>query len=438
VRQRLVFSSSSTPLYAATTVTVGADASKHVLKGTLVTPDDIFDGKFVIEGDTITCVAVDCDDPAGATLFSITPAYIFPGFNRRSQSCRLPKWTPPKRYQNRSQWQGSSSYKAFKAPYSDLKGQKGLFCEMVKYGEIKALIGGITTIQGTSPNKACFRTLIRNAENQNELGIPSSHIRTFILDITNFKGAVNWAVIKSFVVHLSEGVDEKSRKEFDVLKQKGLLTGQTAIIHGTAFGEAEFREMGAVGAKLIWSPQSNFLLYGRTTDIKTAREQGVSVSLGVDWNPTGSDNIFDEPRVAAQASEEAFDGVIPDAEWIRMITANPAKALALDDRIGKLAPGMKADITVLKAKDPDPHQSLLNTFLADVEMVWVGGDLLYANKTIPQTVRPGACEPLKVYGADKRICVKDTNGPVEKSGQTLEEIQMILKTNYPNLAPLAP
>lgn len=429
------------PLYAATTVTVGADSSKHVLKGTLVTPDEVFDGELVIEGDTITCVAVDCDDPRGATLFSITNAYILPGFvdahNHVAYNV-LPKWTPPKLYQNRSQWQGSSSYKAFKVPYSDLKDQKGLSCEMVKYGEIKALISGITTIQGTAPNKACFRTLIRNAENQNELGLPSSYIRTFILDITSFKGTVNWAVTKSFVVHLSEGVDEKSRREFDVLKQKGLLTGQTAIIHGTAFGEAEFREMGAVGANLIWSPQSNFRLYGTTTNIRMAREQGVSVSLGVDWNPTGSDTIFDELRVADQANEEAFNSVIPDAEWIRMVTTNPAKALALDDRIGKLASGMKADIAILKAKDPDPHLSLMNTFLADVEMVWVGGDLLYANKTTLETVKPGVCEPLNVYGADKRICVKDTKGPVEKSGQTLEEIQGILKANYPNLAPLTP
>ena len=79
--------------------------------------------------------------------------------------------------------------------------------------------------------------LIRNAENQNKLGLKSSHIRTYILDISSFEGAIDWNVTKSFVVHLAEGLDtdDRSRNEFNILKQKGLFTGQTAIIHGTAF-----------------------------------------------------------------------------------------------------------------------------------------------------------------------------------------------------------
>lgn len=427
------------PLQAATEVVAGADSSKQVLKGKLVTPEEVIEGEMVIEGSRITCVAVDCDDPVGATIFTVTNAYILPGLidahNHVAYNV-LPKWIPSREYQNRGQWQHAPSYKEFKKPYGELKDTKGLFCEMVKYGEIKALISGVTTIQGTSPNKACFRTLIRNAENQNELGLTPSHIRTFILDIKSFKGSVDWTATKSFVVHLAEGIDEKSRKEFDTLKQKNLLTGQTAIIHGTAFGEEEFRQMAEVGAKLIWSPQSNLALYGKTTNIKLAIQQGVSVSIGVDWNPTGSNNLFDELRVAAERNEEEFDGIISD--WIRMITVNPAKALALDTEVGKLAPGFKADITVVKAKDANPGQSLLKTFLQDVEMVWVGGDLLYANRAILEKVKPGACEPLQVYGSSKRICVKDMRDPVEKSDQTLKEIQSLLRANYPNLAPLTP
>jgi 5-methylthioadenosine/S-adenosylhomocysteine deaminase len=240
---------------AAVTVTVGT-VDKQVLVGTVVTPDQVFDGKVVIEGETITCVAVDCEEPEGASVFNITKAFIFRGFvdahNHVAYNV-FPKWTPPKLYQRRAQWQGDASYIKFKAPYNDLK--KTAFCEMIKYGEVKALISGVTTIQGTAPNNLCFRTLIRNAENQNELGIPAGQIRTFILDIKSFKGSVDWNKTKSFVVHLAEGIDERSRAEFDVLKQKGLLNGSTAIIHGTAFGDAEFQEMASIGAKLIWSPR---------------------------------------------------------------------------------------------------------------------------------------------------------------------------------------
>jgi 5-methylthioadenosine/S-adenosylhomocysteine deaminase len=223
-----------------------------------------------------------------------------------------------------------------------------------------------------------------------------------------------------------------------VLKQKGPLTGQTAIIHGTAFGEVEFQQMADVGAHLIWSPESNLVLYGQTTDIKRARQHGISVSLGVDWHATGSDTVFDELRVAAQVNDEIFEHAIPPSEWVRMITINPAKALALESQVGKLAAGLKADLTVLKAHDPDPSQSLLKTHVQDVEMVWVGGEVLYGTATVLEILKPGLCEPLIVYGARKRICVVDTKDPVEKTDQSLAAIQSALQANYTSLAPLAP
>ena len=236
------------PLAAATTVQLGTDRSKHVIRGTLVTPTEVFIGELVIEDDMITCVAVDCAEPAGASIFTVTDGYIYPGFvdahNHVAYNV-LPKWTPPKLYARRGQWQAATAYKRFKQPYSDLKDTHKLFCEMVKWGEIKALISGITAIQGTSPGQTCVRTLIRNVENQNELGLPVGYIRTYILDIARFDEKINWDVTKAYVFHIAEGLatDEPSRKEFVTLKNKGLLRAETVIMHGLAFGDAEFAEM---------------------------------------------------------------------------------------------------------------------------------------------------------------------------------------------------
>ena len=425
------------------TVALGTDRTRQVLRGTIVTPDTVLVGEVVIEADTIACVAADCPDPAGASVFTVRDGYIYPGFvdahNHVAYNV-LPKWTPPKLYVNRGQWQGATAYKLFKAPYSDLKDNHKLFCEMVKWGEIKALISGITAIQGTSPGSECIRTLLRNVENQNELGTGASYIRTYILDIRSFKGAVDTIVTKSFVVHIAEGLssDSGSRKEFQILKQKGLLFAQTALIHGTALGDAEFTEMGRAGAKLIWSPQSNRALYGQTTNIPLALRHGVPVSLGVDWNPSGSDDLFDEIRVAAQFNDEQFGGVIQEGDWIKMITINPARALALDDRIGRLAKGLKADITVLRARGDNPHRSLLANHPQDVEMVWIGGDLLYGRESVLTRFKPTGCETLEVNGSRKRICVVDTTNPVLKSGQTLAAIRAALLDKYAQLSPLVP
>jgi len=426
--------------WAAVTVTVGTNPNAVVLSGKIVVPDQIIDGKVVIQGSDIACVGATCTEPAGATSFTVTDGFIFPGFvdahNHVAYNV-LGKFAPPHLFQNRGQWQRTPDYKTFKAPYNEIR-DKGLACEMIKYGEMKALISGITTIQGTSPASPCIETLVRNAENRNGLGVDSRLIRTYILDIGSFDQTIDFSVTKSFVVHLAEGIDQKSRDEFAILKKKGLLKPQTAIIHGTAFEDAEFEEMGRIGAKLIWSPQSNLALYGKTTQIPLALNHGVNVSLGVDWNPTGSDDIFQELRVAARVNQEQFGGAIPKSNWIKMITSNPAAALALDSKIGKLASGLKADITVLAASDPDPADSLLKTHLPDVQMVWVGGELLYGDADVVQKVKPGACETLDVHGSSKRICVKDTKHPVPKSEQTKQQIQDALKSRFSSLAPLVP
>jgi cytosine/adenosine deaminase-related metal-dependent hydrolase len=239
-------------------------------------------------------------------------------------------------------------------------------------------------------------------------------------------------------VHIGEGLDPAAREELSILKQKGLLTDKTAIIHGTAFGAAEFDDMAAAKAKLIWSPQSNLALYDKTTNIKMAKDRGIEVSLGVDWNLTGSDNVFDELRTAAAINNDDFDNAIGEDEWLKLITVNPARALALEDKIGRLAPGYKADITVVREKHADPNQNLLAARLGDVQMVWVGGDPLYGNRAAIDKLKPGACEALTVYGSRKRICVKDTKDPVEGSDQTLAAIRVRLQEKIPALAPLTP
>jgi 5-methylthioadenosine/S-adenosylhomocysteine deaminase len=186
---------------------MGSDPTKHVLRGTVVTPEQVFEGEVVLEGDTITCVEANCPDPPGASVYRITDAFIFPGFidahNHVAYNV-FQKWTPPKLCENRGQWQRAKEYAAFKAPYNALK--KSVFCEMVKYGELKALFSGITTVQGTAPHQTCFGTLIRNAENENGLDLPAAFIRTFILDVSSYRGdPPDFSVTKSFVIHPSRG-----------------------------------------------------------------------------------------------------------------------------------------------------------------------------------------------------------------------------------------
>jgi hypothetical protein len=125
--------------------------------------------------------------------------------------------------------------------------------------------------------------------------------------------------VDAWLLHLAEGVRDddrrpgdpvSSRGEFATLKAKGLLTDMTVVVHGTALERTDFAEMRAApsirtdgagdgrGAKLVWSPLSNLLLYGKTTNVYEALAEGVLTSLGTDWTPSGSRTLLQELKIA--------------------------------------------------------------------------------------------------------------------------------------------
>jgi len=105
-----------------------------------------------------------------------------------------------------------------------------------------------------------------------------------------------------------------------------------------------------------------------------------------------------------QVNEEQWSGAIPAADWVQMITTHPARALAVDNLIGSLQPVRKADITVVRQRGPEPGTSLLANRLADVEMVWIGGQLQYGTASVVQAVRLDVCDNVIVQGSAKRLC----------------------------------
>jgi 5-methylthioadenosine/S-adenosylhomocysteine deaminase len=181
------------------------------------------------------------------------------------------------------------------------------FCDMDKFGETEALMGGTTSIIGISGRgdppsvPGCVMGLDRNLDWYSGFD-PSAKTGTErivnMLDIDKIDDAkahqiasdLNDNKLDLFLIHLGEGLpsDQLSVDEFGKLKDKGLLTNRTAIIHGTAFGKTQFDAMHAAGTYLIWSPTSNLNLYGTTTDVLTAMKAGVTVVLSPDWEPTGS------------------------------------------------------------------------------------------------------------------------------------------------------
>ena len=431
-------------------VVVGSSSDRYLLKGLILDGKDPYLGEVYIVGDRIFCVAEDCsstynnDTGKFTTIYThgaIMPA-LFDAHNHLAYNI-LPRWENTKLYQNRYQWQSDSSYKLFKKPFDDL-GNLGLKCEMVKFAEVVALLAGTTSSQGSSYTATCINVLVRNVDTQYN-GFGFDYVRTHVpsidslddSDATSIKNGTQNGSVKSFVVHLAEGIDTLSRNEFTTLKNKGLLLKETAIIHGTALTQSEFQEMKNIGTKLIWSPISNISLYGQTTDITTAKNVGLDISIAPDWSPSGGKNMLEELKFVGKYNKEKLNNLLSEKDIFDMITYIPAKALALEDRLGKLQKDYVADITVFELDSLKSYSDLTNLGVEDVKLVFIGGKPMYGVKRwMDKVPHQNYCEEIKVCGDERVICVKTSDSSTNKFNQTLSDIINILKSNYPGLTEL--
>ncbi len=155
--------------------------------------------------------------------------------------------------------------------------------------------------------------------------------------------------------HLSEQTDEvawvaalhpEARDYLDTYERWGLL-GEGALfghaIHLTPRERARLRE---AGASLIHCPTSNTFIGSGLFDLDGLAGDGHRIGLATD---TGGGSSFSMLRTMAAAYEigQLRGRALHPAELIWLATAGSARAMRLEQRIGRLAPGMDADIVAL-------------------------------------------------------------------------------------------
>ncbi|HWA72081.1 MAG TPA: amidohydrolase family protein [Polyangiaceae bacterium] len=434
-----------------------------LLSGTVITFDSAIEGQVLVEGNTITCVAegTACSGAPGATDATVidTAGIIAPGlidthnhvlFDVFDES----DWTPTMTYQNHNQWPNEPRYQAMldvkqclsndsqgkpawcaNTPYGTSAGS--LRCELDKYGELKGLVAGTTSMVGLpGTSSACFGSLARSIDvAQNGLG--EDKVQTSSLFPPSKTSAdnvcENFASGKTdaYLIHDGEGVDAASLTEFATL---GTLTSsdyclyapQTTITHGVAFTQNEFAIMAGAGMKLTWSPASNLFLHGQTADIPAALAAGVRVALAPDWSIGGSQNLLDEMRFADAWDNAHWSNRLSPKDLLDMATSNGAEVLALQNRLGRIAPGYLADIAVFAGDRADPYAAVLAARPKDVSLVVVGGSALYGDLALSAAGAPEpGCETLDICGSQKFLCVASASS-ASKLGQTYAEIRSAL------------
>lgn len=388
-----------------------------LIRGTLVTGDRVVcDGEILVDRDTrrIACVGEDCaDHPRAAGAAVICADIVLPGLidphNHLSYNT-LPRWRHDDLFRHRDDWRGPLGDQMYDAQPS----RRGV---AARYAELRLLLAGTTAVHKAEDNTASH-DLVRNLDRAEDAhGLPYGD-DDFTECVFPLAGSCRdhpgvRAPARRYVAHVAEGIDERARAEFDAFTADGQLGPQSTLVHCTACGPAEFTRMRAAGAALVWSPQSNLDLYGRTTDVATALNMGVTVALGPDWTPSGTMSPLAELKCAQAYSDEYLGGRLDDRALVRMATDRAAAAMGVADLIGQLRVGMYADVLALGGVDrTDPHRAIIAAEATAVRAVFIDGAAWYgdADALDPSIERNGLCEDLDICGAQKRLCLRNTAG----------------------------
>ncbi len=137
--------------------------------------------------------------------------------------------------------------------------------------------------------------------------------------------------------------------------------------------------------KVMHCPGSNLKLGSGIAPVPEMRARGITVSLGADGAACNNRlDMFEEMRLAAvlQAMRKE-PGVLPARDVLWMATRSGARTLGLEDQIGSIEVGKKADVIVVDrdrphlAPGPDPYSTLVYAARgSDVRTTIVDGVLL--------------------------------------------------------------
>jgi imidazolonepropionase len=145
--------------------------------------------------------------------------------------------------------------------------------------------------------------------------------------------------------------------------------GACSVDHLEATGEDGVRALAASDVTGVLLPASALFLDRPMPPARAFVDGGAAVALATDFNP-GSAFTESLPLVCSLACTQLH---LSPAEALAACTVNAAHVLGQGDRIGRLAPGFRADIALLAA--PDWRYLAYHLGAPVVSQVVVGGEL---------------------------------------------------------------
>jgi guanine deaminase len=177
------------------------------------------------------------------------------------------------------------------------------------------------------------------------------------------------------------------------LDDLGVIGPRFTVAHGVWLDPDDMKRLGEQGASVAHNPGSNMRLGNGLADMRGMLEHRVNVGIGTDGaNCSDNLNMYEAMRLASFVSKAQR----PDLErWVTTdevalaATEGSARALGFEGKLGRLAPGYKADIVFVDLAHVnwiplnDPTNQLVHTEDGGaVTHVMVGGRMIVQDRRL--------------------------------------------------------
>ncbi|MFC0116315.1 amidohydrolase family protein [Kibdelosporangium aridum] len=184
-------------------------------------------------------------------------------------------------------------------------------------------------------------------------------------------------------VHLLESKADPATDQMGVLRRAGALRPGLLANHVVHATDAELDELAAHDVRIAHNPLSNMRLASGVARVPEMKARTMKFGLGLDGGTNDTSDMFNNMRAAVglQRAQSTGPARYPTpADALRMATLGGAEVLGLEEEIGSLTPGKKADLQVIDTQALNfapkvdwASQVVFNAQPVNVQWVFVNG-----------------------------------------------------------------
>jgi 5-methylthioadenosine/S-adenosylhomocysteine deaminase len=192
------------------------------------------------------------------------------------------------------------------------------------------------------------------------------------------------------------------------LERIGVLGPDIVAAHCIFVDEADRKILAKHNVGCVHNPSSNMMIASGVAPVPEMRATGIAVGLGTD-GPAGSNNdldLMEEIDLAAKLAKiTRMNPLALDAQSVvEMATIDGARALHMENEIGSLEKGKKADLILIGLDEPnavpmyDVYSQIAYSLKGcDVETVMIGGQVVMRDHKLLTVDEPAAIAKAREY-----------------------------------------